>query len=109
MVLAYKILNRLAEDFIEDLAARDSRIRRAYKLEALKRDKRGMSGKSFNPNDYYQGRDPLWNAEWYSIIHYNLQCYTVFFCFLLGALLTKISPKFEPKFEPKFDQNLTKI
>jgi len=59
------IEKRLAEDFIEDLAARDSRIRRAYKLEALKRDKRGMNGKSFNPNDYYQGRDPLWNAEWY--------------------------------------------
>ena len=98
MVLTYKILNRLAEDFIEDLAARDSRIRRAYKLEALKRDKRGMSGKSFNPNDYYQGRDPLWNAEWYSIMHYNgyikynLQCYTAFFILYLslGALLTKI-------------------
>ena len=62
---------RLAEDFIEDLAARDSRIRRAYKLEALKRDKRGMNGKSFNPNDYYQGRDPLWNAEW-SVDHISL-------------------------------------
>jgi len=59
------IEKRLAEDFISDLASRDSRIRRAYKLEALKRDKRGMNGKSFNPNDYYQGRDPLWNAEWY--------------------------------------------
>lgn len=56
---------RLAEEFIRSLAERDPRIRRAYKLEALKRDKRGMNGKSFSPKDYYNGRDPLWDSEWY--------------------------------------------
>lgn len=60
------IEKRLAEDYIKELAAREPRLRRAYKLEALKRDKRGNgNGKSFKPNDFYQGRDPLWNAEWY--------------------------------------------
>ena len=55
---------RLAEDYIKELAAREPRLRRAYKLEALKRDKRGNTGKSFKPDEYYQGRDPLWNSEW---------------------------------------------
>jgi len=59
------IEKRLAEDYIKELAAREPRLRRAYKLEALKRDKRGNTGKSFKPDEYYQGRDPLWNSEWY--------------------------------------------
>ena len=64
-VISYHTISyRLAEDYIKELAAREPRLRRAYKLEALKRDKRGNTGKSFKPDEYYQGRDPLWNSEW---------------------------------------------
>jgi len=55
---------RLAEDYLDELA-QDYRIRRAYQLEALKREKRGMRrGESINPSSFYKGNDPLWNAEW---------------------------------------------
>lgn len=54
---------RLAEDYLNDLA-KDYRIRRAYQLEALKREKRGMSGNSFEPDELYKGQDPLWKSEW---------------------------------------------
>jgi len=55
---------RLAEDYLNELA-QDYRIRRAYPLEALMREKRGMSGKTIDPGTLYQGKDPLWKAEWY--------------------------------------------
>ena len=64
LIIFNNLIIRLAEDYIKELAAREPRLRRAYKLEALKRDKRGNTGKSFKPDEYYQGRDPLWNSEW---------------------------------------------
>ena len=46
---------------------KDYRVKRAYQLEALTREKRGMSGKTVDPSSYgsfYGGADPLWKAEW---------------------------------------------
>ena len=57
------LIFRLAEDYLDELA-QDYRIRRAYPLEALTREKRGhKKSKSFSP-DAYKGNDPLWDAEW---------------------------------------------
>ena len=58
-----KFFLRLAEDYLNELS-QDYRVRRAYQLEALKREKRGMNGKAFDPVAYYKGKDPLWKAEW---------------------------------------------
>lgn len=62
-----RVETRLAEDYMKELQ-KDYRVKRAYQLEALTREKRGMSGKTVDPSSYgsfYGGADPLWKAEWY--------------------------------------------